>query len=278
MASPFDNLLQASQFAVQTRLAYDQMAMRGRENVQGLLQRRAEQAQQGEQFLSEMNARDRQLEMASRQFDESMKLEKNKFERQDFIATSQLQMAKEEQARQAAVGAYSKPWYALEYYKYRTRPNEAAPPPPPPTKVITVEGTQDDILAGYRNLPTLMDVILDPTKVGIEVTSHMMGSGNYAWAATQAPFKLSEMTKNESNKVADTALSELKKVQMAAQTAAVSGGTLDPISTSFTLTKVISAYETTKGTMDESKRKEIEAYLSTMQQLGLIPKNEQPKE
>lgn len=284
MASPFENLLQASQFAVQTRLAYDQMAQRGRENTQALLQRRAEQAQQGEQFLSEMNVKDRQLKMASDQFDVSMKLEQEKFKRQDYIATEQLGiakeqlgMAKDEQAYQQSVGMFSDPWYRLQYYIYRTRPNEGRPPEPP-TQIFTVTSSENDLAAGYKNLPSMFEAIMDPTKVGLKVSSTMMGSGNYPYQAMQVPFKLAEMNKTEADKTADNVLIELKKVQMAAQQAAVTkGGQLDPISTSFAITKAVAAYEQTKESMSEDKRKEVEAYLSTMQQLGLIPKNEEPK-
>jgi hypothetical protein len=69
MASPFENLLQASQFAIQTRANYDQMAERRRENTMNLMQRRSEMEQQKQQFLTEVNLKDRQMKMQAEQFD-----------------------------------------------------------------------------------------------------------------------------------------------------------------------------------------------------------------
>lgn len=86
MASPFENLLQASQFAIQTRMNYDQMIERKNENVSGLMQRRAEQQQQNQQFISEMNQKDKESIVRQRQFDAQIELAKETAENQNNFA------------------------------------------------------------------------------------------------------------------------------------------------------------------------------------------------
>jgi hypothetical protein len=143
MASPFENLIQAAQFGVQTRMGYDQMVEKRRENTQNLLQRRAEQEQQNQQFLAEMNVKDRQLKMQSEQFNQNMGLERQKLQQQDKQFSQELGFRKESFGKEFGLkkeafdfdkafktkqqefdfsrGAYSQRWYDLEYYKYRDR-------------------------------------------------------------------------------------------------------------------------------------------------------------
>jgi hypothetical protein len=86
MASPFENLLQASQFAIQTRANYDQMAERRAESTANLMQRRAEQQQQNQQFLTEMNLKERQQKMQAEQFDATMAYNYARAQSQDKLA------------------------------------------------------------------------------------------------------------------------------------------------------------------------------------------------
>lgn len=89
MASPFENLLQAAQFAVQTRANYDQMAERRRENTMNLMQRRSELEQQNQQFLADMNLKDRQQRMQADQFNKSLNQQYNLARMQDIAATEE---------------------------------------------------------------------------------------------------------------------------------------------------------------------------------------------
>ena len=97
MASPFENLLQASQFAVQTRMGYDQMIERKNENVAGLMQRRAEQEQQNQQFISEMNQKDKQLGAQERQFNIQVEQAKRIADRQNEMAIRAYDLQKDDQ-------------------------------------------------------------------------------------------------------------------------------------------------------------------------------------
>jgi hypothetical protein len=97
MASPFENLLQASQFAIQTRANYDQMAERRAEATANLMQRRAEQQQQNQQFLTEMNLKERQTKIAQNQFDSRMAFDYARAQSQDTFAKAGIDLQRKAQ-------------------------------------------------------------------------------------------------------------------------------------------------------------------------------------
>lgn len=83
MANPFENLLSASLAASQLRQGYNQMAMQDKQATGSLLQRRAEQEQQGQQFVMSLNQQKSEQAMRADQFNRSLNFNYSQLRQQD---------------------------------------------------------------------------------------------------------------------------------------------------------------------------------------------------
>jgi hypothetical protein len=276
MASPFENLIQAAQFGVQTRMGYDQMVEKRRENTQNLLQRRAEQEQQNQQFLAEMNVKDRQLKMQSEQFNQNMGLERQKLQQQDKQFSQELGFRKEsfgkefglkkesfefekafknkQQAFDFRQGAFSQPWYALEYAKIRDRDPvtgrtlEKEPKGP----FVKVNTGSDEF---YKKQGRVSPSFGERTRSGL-VTEAVAGGGvpglgGFITGFANAGQGKTVVTNKKS--LIDYTKQQISALDVATQQAYDKKGRVDPISAADALTRAVGALETNKEMLSETE-------------------------
>jgi hypothetical protein len=83
MANQFDNLLNASLAASQLRQGYNQLAVQDKQATGSLLQRRAEQEQQGQQFVMSLNQQKSEQASRADQFNRSLNFNYSQLRQQD---------------------------------------------------------------------------------------------------------------------------------------------------------------------------------------------------
>lgn len=278
MASPFENLIQAAQFGVQTRMGYDQMTEKRLENTQNLLQRRAEQEQQNQQFLAEMNIKDRQLKMQSDQFGQTIGLEKQKLKAQEEMFEKDLGFKKESFGKEFALktditnfekdlktkefqykqtrGEYSPLWYNLEYYKYRDRDGSGRTVEPEYKGPFVRVKTPGEGLWGPDKMTRGQYAWMKGQEAGaasknFPFTSSLLGmaKGAYDYSASQYS-KKHQMTAQQYVKTT------LQNIDQAAQKAADSRQKLDPLTTADALN---SAYNAVSSNYNDFTKKYGEA-------------------
>lgn len=263
MASPFENLIQAAQFGVQTKMGYDQMAEKRRESTQNLLQRRAEQEQQNQQFLAEMNVKDRQLKMQSDQFGQTMGLEREKFKAQEKMAIEDLAFRKESFGKEFGLkkdladfeksfrnkefqykttrGEYSPLWYNLEYYKYRDRDGSGKTIEPEykgPFVRVKIPGEE---LWGPDKMTRGEYAWMKGKEAGAQskympFTASLLGMAKGAY-----DYSGSEYSKKHQMTAQQYVKTTIKNIDEAAQKAADSRQKLDPLTTADALNSVYNA-------------------------------------
>lgn len=275
MASPFENLIQAAQFGVQTKMGYDQMAEKRRESTQNLLQRRAEQEQQNQQFLAEMNVKDRQLKMQSDQFGQTMGLEREKFKAQEKMAIEDLAFRKESFGKEFGLkkdladfeksfrnkefqykttrGEYSPLWYNLEYYKYRDRDASGRTiEKEPKGPFVKVDTGSDEF---YKKQGRVSPSFGERTRSGL-VTQAVAGGGvpglgGFITGFANAGQGKTVVTNKKS--LIDYTKQQISALDVATQQAYDKKGRVDPISAADALTRAVGALETNKEMLSETE-------------------------
>ena len=278
MASPFENLIQAAQFGVQTKMGYDQMAEKRRESTQNLLQRRAEQEQQNQQFLAEMNVKDRQLKMQSDQFGQTMGLEREKFKAQEKMAIEDLAFRKESFGKEFGLkkdladfeksfrnkefqykttrGEYSPLWYNLEYYKYRDRDASGRTiEKEPKGPFVKVDTGSDEFYKKHGGLsPSVAAFLVKQAVAGKAVPGlggFITGFANARQGITNAGQGKTVVTNKKS--LIDYTKQQISALDVATQQAYDKKGRVDPISAADALTRAVGALETNKEMLSETE-------------------------